>query len=121
MFLFSSISLSQDWEIYATGANNENLYFDKTTFRIIEGYRYIWILVDYQKTIGQLKGKNVLSSKSYIKVDCASLGSKTLQSHYYSLPMGKDLIGSNSNPKDNWHFSPPGSPNHHLISIMCKE
>ena len=89
----------------------------KNKYKIISNdLLYFWSLSNYLKP-----ANGVMSVKSYIELNCRSLGYKNLQMAFYSMPMGEGNADSTTNRFENesYSYSDPGTVNHAILSAAC--
>ena len=92
-------------------------YIDVDSIRKVDGYVYVWVLVDLSDVVNSSDG-SFLSAKSYDQIDCTIVRSKRLTYLFYQENMGKgDVVTDKGN--DEWHYASPDSRFEKVIKIAC--
>ena len=114
LLMFSSPSYAE-W-IKVGGDSNETFYVDVERIRIVDGFVYLWVLVDLSKT----NSEGNISYKAYNQGDCKLFRYKILSYSYYTQPMGVGTPSSSSNkPDTEWRYPPPQSPIEYILKPLC--
>jgi hypothetical protein len=113
--LFSSPSYAK-WTALATGSVG-TFYVDVKRIRIVDGYVYIWELVDF---INPNKwGER--SVQNYKQIDCKLFRYKDLRQLQYKEPMGGGEIRNTINtPDKDWTYPPPSSVREYILKLTCR-
>ena len=112
--MFSSVSFGE-WTRVAI-SEGHTVYIDVEEMRIHNGYRYLWVLIDFIEPV-----EGFLSSKTYQKFDCKEPKVQHLQYFFYKQPMGEGLGEPLPALNNDWTYSPPNSPNELIFELVCEK
>lgn len=89
-------------------------YVDVDRIRTVDGYKLLWILVDFK----QKDEFGDLSEISYLKLDCKNFRYMYLDRTFFSLPMGEGKRTVDG-PINKWKYPPPKSIGEGWIKSFC--
>ena len=88
-----------EWKYLIQSTSGDDHYVDFNSLEREGDYVYFWSLRDY----GKADQWGDLSSKKYLKVDCAKYKFKYLSDSYHNRQMGKGIpTGGSRTPDKNW-------------------
>ena len=111
--MFSSTSFAE-WTKVSENVLGDTVYVDFERIRKVDGYVYIWELIDYLKP----DKYGDLSVKLYIQGDCKLFRYKNLSFSYHKEPMGGGT-GDVNTQKQDWTYPPPNSVSETLLKSVC--
>jgi hypothetical protein len=114
--MFSSVSFGE-WSEFGEVAGGQTFYMDVEGMRIHNGYRYLWVLIDFLEP----NEWGTLSQKTYHKVDCKEFRVQILQYVYYKQPMGEGSGEPSTSSDKDWIYATPNSMNELIIELVCEK
>ena len=104
-----------DWEFISVNENDTTFYIDFEKTKKIDGYIYYWFLGDLLKP----DKDGDFSYVGYIQGDCKFSRYMYLSEFYYTQPMGKGKVTTNTRKNPEWEYPPPKSTNETALEEAC--
>jgi len=113
--LLFPLSSFAKWTMIGTNLDSTTFYVDLERIKKLDGFIYYWELANFSKP-----RLSYLSVKSFRKVDCKLLGSRTLTVTFYKEPMGAGTLSKGyDTPDKEWGYSPPQSIGEDVLKTVC--
>jgi len=119
LLVLCSFSVSAEWVLVKSNAENDKTFFDPKTIGIYEKYRKVWVLVNFA-TPTQLGADNAMSKSTYYKFDCKDSRYAVVAELFSSEPGGGGKVLKNvSESEDKWMSASKGSTLHSALELVC--
>ena len=121
LFLFFvSNSSFASWIFVTDNVEGDDYYIDTDNIRESNDLMYFWMLSNYLKPISS----GIMSVKTYVEVDCESLGFKSLQMSFYAMPMSEGnpvftTSTTSSLSNENYSYAEPDTANYVMLAAAC--
>ena len=115
MLSLTTINSFAAWTKIGENDINTSLYIDFDRIKKVEGFVYVWTLMDYLKPID-----GDLSAVSYFQVDCKLIKFKPLSHIFYVESMGKGSSQQMNPTNKEWNYPPPNSLYEIFVKQACR-
>ncbi len=110
-----SIPSYGEWKEFDMDINGKTFYLDYDRIKKVDGFFYIWILVDFPKP----DRDGDLSVITYRMVDCKLFRDKDLHIRGYKKLMGKGNWVEYKPETPNWESPFPNTINESILNSIC--